>query len=194
MVFFNPDIPRNPLFNKVIFMVPKPSLFKEVPLYYIKKSKQDREKITRGLRAISRLKCKKEPSKIKKEPLKIAKRLPCIKSLFNVADLVNGMWKLKYPSKIKIKFLAWTRAPICISCMERKGQNAITCRGCSSRSSLVSFTVNAEVASLCCSKTIEPFSQHFNGLRHCPVLCYWPLTNTEMKEKLKTHVFLVWNL
>ena len=89
-VFFNPDIPRNLLFNKVIFMVPKPSLFKKVPLYYIKKSKQDREKITRGLRAISPPKCKKEPSKIKKEPLKIAKRLPC-KSLFNVADLVNGM-------------------------------------------------------------------------------------------------------
>ena len=33
---------------------------------------------------------KKEPSKIKKEPLKIA--IEC--SLFNVAELVNGMWKV----------------------------------------------------------------------------------------------------
>ena len=44
----------------------------------------------------------KEPSKIKKEPLKNRHRLQC-KSLFNVADLVNGMWKVA--PKIKIKNL-----------------------------------------------------------------------------------------
>ena len=52
-----------------------------------------REKSARGLWAISPPKCKKEPSKIEKEPLKIAIDCNC-KSLFNIADLVNGMWKV----------------------------------------------------------------------------------------------------
>ena len=51
-----------------------------------------REKITWGLWVILPPKCKKEPSKIKKSPWKLPYRLQC-KSLFNVADLVNGMWK-----------------------------------------------------------------------------------------------------
>ena len=49
-----------------------------------------RKKITRGLWAISPPKCKKEPSKKKKRAPENGHRLQC-KSLFNVADLVNGM-------------------------------------------------------------------------------------------------------
>ena len=62
---------------------------------------QPREKITWGLRAISPPKCKKEPSKIKKRAPKNCHRLQC-KSLFNVADLVNGMWKVAPENKILI--------------------------------------------------------------------------------------------
>ena len=36
-------------------------------------------------------------------------RLQC-KSLFNVADLVNGMWKVAPKTKVKIAFLAWSYA------------------------------------------------------------------------------------
>ena len=50
-----------------------------------------RENITRGLRVISPPKCKKEPSEKRgKRALENCHRLQC-KSLFNVADLVNGM-------------------------------------------------------------------------------------------------------
>ena len=49
-----------------------------------------RGKITQGLWAILPPKCKKEPSKIKNKSPENCHRLQC-KSLFNVADLVNGM-------------------------------------------------------------------------------------------------------
>ena len=51
-----------------------------------------------GGSAISPPKCKTEPSKIKTQPLKNRHRLQC-KSLLNVADLVNGMWKVAPENK-----------------------------------------------------------------------------------------------
>ena len=66
-----------------------------------------REKITRGLRAILPPKSKKEPSKKKKSPWKLPSigLLQC-KSLFDIADLVNGMWKVA-PGFFFFFFLAW---------------------------------------------------------------------------------------
>ena len=61
-----------------------------------------------GLRAISPPKCKKESSKKthKKAP-ENCHRLQC-KSLFNVADLVNGMWKVA-PENKNLHFWPHTR-------------------------------------------------------------------------------------
>ena len=59
-------------------------------------------KITQGLWAILPPKMQQRTLKNKKEPLKIA--IDCnvyIKSLFNVVNLVNGMWKVA-PEKKKI--------------------------------------------------------------------------------------------
>ena len=61
-----------------------------------------REKITRGLRASFPPKCKKEPSIFFLRAPENCHRLQC-KSLLNVADLVNGMWKVA-PENRKIIF------------------------------------------------------------------------------------------
>ena len=61
-----------------------------------------KEKITRGLRAISPPKCKKEPLKIAIDGN--------VKILFNVADLiVNGLWKVAPEKKEKKIGLIKTR-------------------------------------------------------------------------------------